>query len=360
MNPLFGYHRDGRRGDVRGAVTRRAALLVLGVLAVQLAFLASTIGAFHAPEPDRVPLAVAGPDHARDQVAQALDRLPGTPLDPGHTVSGAAEARRLVQARTVDGALVVDASGGADTLYVASASGAALSEAVTRAVRHAEREQRRTVEVRDLVPAGPGDARGLTAFSLVVGWCVGGSLAAVTLAVSAGVRHATLRRAAVRLGALLLYSLAAGLGGALIAGPMLAALPGDPQALAAVGALVVFGTGAATLALHAAAGAFGVGVAGLLVVVLGIPGAGGGFPTALLPPFWQAVGPALVPGAGTWSVRSLAYFDGQALSGPLLVLASWAAAGTVLTLALGALRGRRAWLDELTFTTRSPVLTTFS
>ncbi|MBC3985644.1 hypothetical protein H8N01_24470, partial [Streptomyces sp. AC536] len=48
--------------------------------------------------------------------------------------------------------------------------------------------------------------------------------------------------------------------------------------------------------------------------------------------------PALPPGAGTWTARSIAYFQGNAITGPLLVLAAWAVAGTVITLVLAMRR----------------------
>ncbi len=136
----------------------------------------------------------------------------------------------------------------------------------------------------------------------------------------------------------------------MLAGPVLDALPGRVLALAGLGALVVFATGAFTLALQGLFGIVGVGLAILVVVVLGNPSAGGAYPYPLLPSFWQAVGPVLIPGAGTWTARSIAYFDGQAVLGPLLVLAAWAVAGAALTLFLARLRTpARSPLDELSF-----------
>lgn len=96
--------------------------------------------------------------------------------------------------------------------------------------------------------------------------------------------------------------------------------------------------GAATLALQGLFGTIGIGLVILLVVVLGNPSAGGALPPPLLPPFWQAIGPALPPGAGTWSTRSIAYFDNNAMTGPLLILAAWAAVGTAITMAAATRR----------------------
>ncbi|MGW6461950.1 DUF3533 domain-containing protein, partial [Streptomyces sp. NPDC055078] len=252
---------------------------------------------------------------------------------------GEAAARQRIENRDVDGALIVNPRGTADRLLVASASGASLSQALTEVVAAAERAQRRTLDVVDVVPEAPGDARGLSSFYLVVGWCVGGYLCAAILAISAGARPANAHRAVIRLGALLLYSIAAGLLGTLIAGPVLDALPGGVPALWGLGSLLVFTVGAITLALQGVAGVVGIGLAILLVVVLGNPSAGGAYPYPLLPPFWRAIGPALPPGAGTFAARSIAYFRGNGAGGPMLVLAAWAVAGSLITVG-SALRRR--------------------
>ncbi|MEV6396926.1 DUF3533 domain-containing protein [Streptomyces sp. NPDC051907] len=326
--------------EVKDAVTVRAAVLVIGVLALQLAFITSYIGAFHKPTPHEIPLAVAAPSaQVADQAVRRLSELPGDPLDP-RAVADQATAVRQIENRDVDGALIVDPRGSVDRLLVASASGASLSQALAAVVGRAEAAQQRRLTIVDVVPDAPGDARGLSSFYLVVGWCVGGYLCAAILAISAGARPANTARALIRLGVLLLYSLVAGLLGAVIAGPVLDALPGSVLALGGLGALLVFTVGAITLALQGLAGVVGIGLAILLVVVLGNPSAGGAYPYPLLPPFWRAIGPALPPGAGTFAARSIAYFRGNGAGGPMLVLAAWAVGGALITLLCGMLRLR--------------------
>ncbi|MEV6673184.1 DUF3533 domain-containing protein [Streptomyces sp. NPDC051162] len=323
--------------EVREAVTVRAALLVIGTLVLQLAFITSYIGAFHSPKPKDIALGVVAPAQLSEQVVQQLDALPGEPLDTS-AVRDEAEARRRIGDRNLDAALVVDPRGTTDTLLVAGGSGASLAQATEAVVTRAEAAQRRSLKVTDIAPAGAGDARGLSSFYLVVGWCVGGYLCAAILAISAGARPANPRRAGFRLAALALYAAVAGLLGAVIAGPVLGALPGSVLGLWGLGALVVFAVGATTLALQGLAGIIGIGLAIAIVVVLGNPSAGGAYPYPLLPPFWRTIGPALPPGAGTWSARSIAYFRGNALTGPLLVLSAWAAVGTAVTMVCAAFR----------------------
>ncbi|MFE2286005.1 DUF3533 domain-containing protein [Streptomyces sp. NPDC059443] len=323
----------GFLAEIKDAVTTRAALLVLGVLALQLAFITSYVGAFHHPEPSEIPIAVSAPvAPVAEQSAKQLAALPGKPLDP-RAVKDEATALKQIQNRDVDGALIIDPAGKADKLLVASGGGASLSQALVEIVGRAEAAQGRTLQVADVAPADKGDARGLSSFYLVVGWCVGGYLCAAILAISAGARPANIHRAVIRLGALFVYAVAAGLLGAVIAGPVLDALPGSIPALWGLGTLVVFAVGAITLAFQGLAGVVGIGLAILLVVVFGNPSAGGAYPYPLLPPFWKAIGPALPPGAGTYAARSIAYFKGNDVTGPLLVLSGWAVLGSAVTLA---------------------------
>ncbi len=332
--------RGGFLGEFKDAVSLRAALLVTGVLALQLAFITSYIGAFHDPKPHRIPLAVTAPTtQVTDEVVYRLSRLSGEPLDP-RAAKDEATAVEQIRNRDVDGALITGRRGNADRLLVASAAGASLSQALTEVVTRAGTAQRRTVEVVDVVPGTEDDARGLSAFYLVIGWCVGGYLCAAILAVSAGAKPANGARATMRLGALLVYSIAAGLLGSVIAGPILNALPGSLAALWGLGTLVVFTVGAITLAFQGLVGIVGIGLAILLVVVLGNPSAGGAYPYPLLPPFWRAIGPVLPPGAGTFAARSIAYFKGNGAGAPMLVLAGWAVAGAAITAACAVLRGR--------------------
>ncbi|MFB7408901.1 DUF3533 domain-containing protein [Streptomyces sp. NPDC056202] len=323
--------------ELKSAVTPRAALLVVGVFALQLLFITSYVGALHHPEPRDVPFGVVAPQQVSAQLVGQLDRLPGAPLDP-RAVAGEAAARNQILNREIDGALIVDPAGRTDTLLVASGGGTVLSSALETILTRVEATQQRTVRTVDVAPASSEDFDGLSAFYLVVGWCVGGYICAAILAISAGSRPANRERAIIRLGVLAVYSVLGGLGGAVIVGPVLGALPGSVAALWGLGTLVVFAVGAATLALQSVFGIVGIGLAILLIVVAGNPSAGGAFPLPMLPPFWNAIGPALPPGAGTWAARSIAYFKGNDMTGSMLVLSAWAVVGAVVTLVMSSLK----------------------
>ncbi|WP_030608726.1 membrane protein [Streptomyces fulvoviolaceus] len=326
--------------EVKDAVTPRATLLALGVVALQLLFIASYVGALHNPKPKDVPFGVVAPQAAAQQAVTRLEQLPGSPLDP-RAVADAATARKQILNRDIDGALIIDPAGTTDTLLVASGGGTVLATALETLTATLEKAEQRTVRTIDVAPASPQDFDGLSSFYVVVGWCVGGYLCASILAISTGARPANPRRAVIRLVVMALVSIVGGLGGAVIVGPILDALPGSVMAFWGLGALVTFAVGAATLALQGIFGIIGIGLAILLVVIAGNPSAGGAFPLPMLPPFWKAIGPALPPGAGTWVARSIAYFKGNDTTGALLVLSAWSAAGIAVTLGAAGLRKKR-------------------
>ncbi|NUR42686.1 MAG: DUF3533 domain-containing protein, partial [Streptomyces sp.] len=267
----------GFLAEVKDAVTPRATLLVLGALALQLLFIASYVGALHDPKPKDVPFGVVAPQAAAQQAVTRLEQLPGSPLDP-RTVADVATARKQIMNRDIDGALIIDPTGVRDTLLVASGGGTVLATTLEKYLTALEASQQRSLRTVDVAPASSTDFDGLSSFYVVVGWCVGGYLTASILAISTGARPANPRRAVIRLVVMALVSIVGGLGGAVIVGPILDALPGSVMALWGLGALVTFAVGAATLALQGVFGVVGIGLAILLVVIAGNPSAGGAFP----------------------------------------------------------------------------------
>lgn len=136
MNRTSDGPRTGFVDELKDAVSVRAAVLVIGVLALQLAFITSYIGAFHNPKPHEIPLAVVTPAaQITDQAVQRLSALPGDPLDP-RAVEDEATAVRQIQNRDVDGALIVDPRGAADKLLVAERIGRLALAGSHRGHRH--------------------------------------------------------------------------------------------------------------------------------------------------------------------------------------------------------------------------------
>ncbi|WTI78254.1 DUF3533 domain-containing protein [Streptomyces sp. NBC_00727] len=327
--------------EMRDAITTRAVLVMVGVLLLQLGFALSYMGAFHAPEPHRIPITLVAPRAVEADLVARLNALPG---DPVHVtaVHDRAQARARLLERKTDAALIVAVTGRTDTLLIASAGGPSAADAAAKVVATVERTQDRALTVRDIRPPAAGDTRGLSSFYLVLSWTIGGYLAASALNMAAGSKRPTLRRSIVRLAAMVPYAFISGIGGAIIVGPVLHCLPGAFWELVGIGTLVVFASGAVGVALQSVAGTIGLGLTILIFTILGNPSSGGVYPASLLPPFWSAIGQALPPGAGTTVVRNTVYFDGNNTTGALWILGAWAFGGIVVALLAAALRGRRA------------------
>lgn len=323
--------------ELRDGVTPRAGALVLAVLALQLAFIASYIGAFHEPTPHRIPIAVTAPAAQIGTLVQRLNALPGAPLD-ARPAADEASARRMIDRRQVYGGFVVSTTDGTDRLIIASGAGASVGQVLNQIFTPIEDAQDRAFTVEDVRPALLGDARGLSGFYLALGWVVGGYLVAIALSTSRGARPANPHRAVIRLLALLVYAVLSGLGGALVTTAVYGAIDGHLAQLTWFGALLVLASGAFTMALQAAFGFVGTGLTVLLFVVLGNPSAGGAYPAPLLPPFWRAVGPWLPPGLGTDAIRGIVYFDGIGVGRSALILSVYSLAGVLGTLLATARR----------------------
>ncbi len=337
--------------EIRDAVRPRSALLVIATLCLGVGFILSYVGALHHPAPKNLPFDVVAPAAVQSQAVSGIAGLPGKPLTP-RLIADAATARARVSDRTSTGALVIDPTSNTDTLYIASAASPSISNAVTRIIQGAEGQQQRTVTVRDLVPVAAADNGGLSSFYMAVGWTVTGYLIASILGVSAGARPATPTRAVVRLVALALSACVAGGVGAWLVQHELGALPGDFWGLALVGALVVFGAGAVTMALQVALGVLGIGVAVLLFVILGNPSAGGAYARALIPPFWRSIGAFFPPGAGTDATRAVAYFGGANTAAPLFILGCYCVIGLLATLGLASVLRPKPAVTPATATAR--------
>lgn len=176
------------------------------------------------------------------------------------------------------------------------------------------------------------------------------------LGVAKGARPATVRRATIRLLAVIPYAIVSGLGGAVIVGPVLGALTGHLMALCWLGALLVFAAASVTMAFQVLFGVLGIGVTVLVFVVLGNPSAGGAYQAPLLPPFWRAISSALPNGAGTDAVRRIVYFHGYGIGGHLILISGYAILGAAVAIVASGLRQRRTVSQAAGRTARQPVI----
>jgi hypothetical protein len=303
------------------------ALVLLPALVLMLAFAFSYVGAFHEPTPHNVPLAVVGPP----SVAAQLDALPGHPLDPRAAASRQA-ALSQIDDRKVYGAY----EAASNRLFVASAANRATAVALeTTFDRVAATRGGPAVRVTDVKPLPPKDPNGTAAFYAVIAWVFGGYIGATLIGMIGAPRSRSHARGAARAGALAGFGLVAGVLSVLLLRASFDVFTGHVLALCAIAALTIFASGAATAGIQAAAGPAGTGLVILFFVILGNAASGGPFARPLLPGLWRTIGGVLPPGASVDLARASLFFDGARSAGPILVLAGWAACGTVLVIALG-------------------------
>ena len=306
---------------------KAAALVLIPALVLTLAFAFSYVGAFHDPTPHNVPVAVVGPP----AVATQLNGLPGDPLD-ARQASSRADALSQIDDRGVYGAY----EAATNHLFVASAANRATAAALEATFdRAAAAQGGPAVRVTDVKPLPPKDANGTAVFYAMIAWVFGGYIASTLIGLVGSPRSPSRARAAARLGALAAFSLIAGILSVVILRASFDVFSGHVVAVCGIAALTMFASGAATAGIQAALGPAGTGLVILTFVILGNPASGGPFARPLLPGFWRTIGGVLPPGASVDLARSALYFDGSRIAGPILVLAGWAAAGTLLALVLG-------------------------
>ena len=331
---LAGQHpRQRGPGRVKGLVRPGAGLAA--VVVFQLLFASVFLGVLHRPAPHHAPVAVAGASPVASLVARhggGMIRLTGVP--------DAAAARAAVRDGRVNAAVAAGPRG--ETLVIETAASPGTAAVLTKTFTQAAVALKVPLAVRDLAPLPASDPTGASAFFLIIAWMLGGYVGATVLAVMlGGPRSPSLRTALLRLGLLAAYAAMSGLLGALLIGPAFGVVSGYNAALAGLGIVVVFAAAAATAGLQAALGLPGTLLAIIAMVVFGDPTAGTSIATALLASPWNVIGQGLPPSAGLTAARSIIYLGGANLTGPLAVLAVYAAAGTLLVLATAAWRQRR-------------------
>lgn len=310
--------------------THGIRLVAVLVLAPVLAALALWAFAWPAARtaPRDLPVGVAGPDAAAEQVTRGFDRREGA--FAVHRYPDEAAARDAVESREVYGAVV---AGPDPKLLTASAGGPVVAQLLQQAVTEQAAARGARVRTVDVVPAPEKDPRGAGLSASVL------PLALAGIAVGSVVTLLELRGPRA-LAALAGSSALVGVAGAGLAHTWLGLLTGDWWAEAGVLALSSLAVSGAVAGLGALFGIVGVGTVGAAVMLFGNPFAGASSAPEMLPEPAGALGQWLPPGAGTTLLRSVSYFDGAAVSEPMMTLAGWAVLGLALVLLGGRLAAR--------------------
>ncbi|WP_159045893.1 hypothetical protein [Streptomyces sp. WM6372] len=302
-----------RRPPVRAWLQPAVIALVLTA-----AFIGCYIGLQRDPQPHHVTIAVTGQELA-DRVSGAL----GDSVDV-HPVTDATAARGALERHEVSAALG-EGPGGRLHLEVAGASGPSTTSAVKSLVGAYAEGVGRQVTTQDVVPLTRYDSRGLAGFYLAFGVTLAGFVLAQNALGLAGLLH--LRHRFWLLGAV---SAAIGTVAAILAGPVLGAVPAPIVPLAFTLTLLAAAAAFATKLLGTHLGPVGVPAATLLLLTVGNSTSGAAISADLLPPAARAVSALLPPGAAVRAITDLSYFRGAHVTGPLLTLAAWAVTAALL------------------------------
>ncbi|MFE9014939.1 ABC transporter permease [Streptomyces cyaneofuscatus] len=305
------------------APNRRAVAVVLLIpLVVTLALWAFAWPAARIAPRD-LPVGVAGAASAADQLGRQFEQREGA--FEVHRFDDEAAAREAIEDRVVYGAVVAGPEG--PHVLTATAASPVVAQLLREAVTTAAPEGAR-VQVTDVVAAPPGDPRGsaLGASVLPLALAGMGAGATVTLLGLRGIRAALTLAGSAAL---------VGLAATGVAHSWLGVITGDWWTEAGALALTVLAIGAAVAGLASLLGPRGLGVAALLMILLGNSFSGVTSAPQLLPEPVGALGQWLPPGAGGSLLRSVAFFDGSAAGGPVLTLALWSALGLAAVLVAG-------------------------
>ncbi len=344
---------------------RTAVLAAVTVCIILLAFAWPSVTA----KPQHLPVAVVG---SAEQVQQLTAKAPEGMLDI-RTADNRDDAVNRIKDREVYGAVVLPAAGATPAtpeILVASAASPAASAALSQlgiglqqqidkqaiaaltdaigqmqakiaAAQQAAAQGHTppatqppatqpsgpvavpTVAVTDVVPLSSDDPRGtglaVAGLPLAMGGMVGGIL--ISLLVAGAWR---------RLGAVIAYGIAGGLGLVGILQGWFHVLQGDFWINSAAVGLGISATAAIITGLSALIGRAGIAVGAVITLFIGNPISALTQPREFLPAPWGDVGQWFVPGASGTLLRNLSYFPDAATLFPWLVLGAWAVAGVLL------------------------------
>lgn len=337
-------------------------VLPIAVCLMLLAFLTPALNS----GPEDLPLAVAGPAPAVEQITDALEeRSPGafeiTEYDDAEQAEQAVADREAIGAVTVgqQGVEILKASG-AGTPYGTMMDGiatgleeqqkaqaqqapaqgdqtAAQSEQTQGQQAPSDQPQQapaQEVTVRDVAPLTDDDPNATAMSTLALPLAFGGMISAAAFTMLSG------NRPAVRALGIIGFSALAGVAVTWVLQSWLHAVDGDFWALAGVLALGIAAISLAVSGLQSVLGGAGLALGAVLMMFVANPLSGMATGWQWLPQPWGAIGQQLPIGAAGTALRSVAFFDGTGMTHALIVLVCWAAAGLLL-IALSALRKHR-------------------
>jgi len=304
--------------------------LVIGLLIVVV--LIGLIGsAIKNPQPHDIPVGLVGPAPAVQQISSSFATAAPGAFD-FTTFASEQDARAALDARTVDGVLILGTS--SPHLIIAGAAGDGVTGVITGAFTNAFKAQRAALTVETVDPFASGDAHGLILFFVVLATLIS-TLASQAVLFTMGKNLKISSRLAVTV----VYGVLVGLTSMGMAAWIAGGYGDGFWAAAGLDALASIAIGAVVGGLARILGAAGIGLAALLMV-LSLVSSGGPVGSQLLPDFYRALAPWATAGQLYSALRGVLFFGGAALATPIEVLTGWLVVGVVL-IGIGELAATR-------------------
>jgi hypothetical protein len=303
----------------------------LVVTVVSLVFIISFIGALHSPGPRSVPFGVVGSSAQASTVSKALNHQTSN----GYVVKtypSASAARTAIRNRSIDAALV--ATTRVPVLVVASAAGAGLTSAIIKDVHGAASGSGVQVLAVDARPLHSSDPQGLAQVFCVIALLAPSLVFGNALVTKAAVRLHPLWQLAV----IAVYSAIVAAVAITFADAVIGALTGAPWGLFGIGTLLAFAAAATAAAASRWARGIGYLVVFLLMIPVGIAASGTTLGPNMITPWYADLGKALLAGSALPAVQNTVYFNGNAITTPLIILSAWAVAASIALVLAGVLR----------------------
>lgn len=280
------------------------------------------LGAFHAPTPHNVQVAVVG-DSAQSKVfAQSLQDQSNGALNV-RTVADVAQARDLVAQREIVAAYGTEDS--TSTLYASSAASETSLSIAQKIFMNIAFEQDQKFHVENVVPTGEHDATGQGLFFLLVALSIGGYASSVPLAGFMGKVSVAVRFGLAAVAAAVVSTIAL-----LIAGPLYNVIEGNFAGIWLLSWAYAMGITLLGLGLHPMLRHWTTPTLTLCFVALNFTSSGGIFQPEMQPVFYAGLN-TFWNGAG-WlhAVQTLVYFPDQAIGTDILRLILWLVPGSAL------------------------------
>ena len=301
---------------------------VLGLTVALPIVIGLMLFAFLAPSqnsaPDHLPMAVSAPEQAKEMVVGGLEQQAGDAIEVTELASADAVIDGI-ENREYIGGLVVEQDMSI-TIYQASGNGAPYGQ-ILSGMAQGMSAQGMAVNVEDLAPLAEGDTNGtglaLIGLPLAFGGMISGAL--ITLLLK--------RRPWMKVAASLLVSF---VGAFVVSGILYAGY--DLLDANYFGTTMAIAAGIASISLVAVGlgeliGLAGVGLTAIVVIFFSNPLSGLATGWWILPKPWGFIGQLLPIGATGELVRSIEYFNGNAVAMPVTVLLCWIAVGLLLVAA---------------------------